>query len=34
MARLQNGKVQTYLRVIGIGLVVLALMMIWGCHAS
>ena len=32
-SRLQNGRVQTYLRVIGIALTVLALFLIWGCRA-
>jgi NADH-quinone oxidoreductase subunit L len=32
-SRLQNGRVQTYLRVIGVGLAVLVLLLIWGCHA-
>lgn len=31
LSRLQNGRVQTYLRVIGIGLAALALLLIWGC---
>jgi NADH-quinone oxidoreductase subunit L len=30
MSRLQNGRVQNYLRVIGLGLIVLVLMLIWG----
>ena len=34
LSRLQNGQTQSYLRIIGIGLVVLALFLIWGCHAS
>jgi NADH-quinone oxidoreductase subunit L len=34
MSRLQNGRVQNYLRVIGIGLAVLVLALIWGCRAS
>ena len=33
MSRLQNGRVQNYLRVIGIALAVLALLLIWGCRA-
>jgi NADH-quinone oxidoreductase subunit L len=33
LSRLQNGSAQNYLRVIGIGLVVLALFLIWGCRA-
>jgi len=32
MSRLQNGRVQNYLRVIGIALAVLVLFLIWGCH--
>jgi NADH-quinone oxidoreductase subunit L len=34
ISRLQNGRVQNYLRVIGIGLTVLVLVLVWGCHAS
>jgi NADH-quinone oxidoreductase subunit L len=30
MSRLQNGRVQNYLRVIGLGLIALVLMLIWG----
>jgi NADH-quinone oxidoreductase subunit L len=33
MSRLQNGRVQNYLRVIGIALAVLVLFLIWGCHS-
>jgi NADH-quinone oxidoreductase subunit L len=33
MARLQDGKVQNYLRVIGIALTVLALFLLWGCRS-
>ena len=33
MSRLQNGRVQNYLRVIGVALVVLVLFLIWGCRA-
>jgi NADH-quinone oxidoreductase subunit L len=33
MSRLQDGRVQNYLRVIGVALVVLALFLIWGCHS-
>ncbi len=33
-ARLQSGRVQTYLRVIGAGLTVLALLLLWGCRTS
>jgi hypothetical protein len=31
LSRFQNGRVQRYLRLIGIALVVLVLMLIWGC---
>jgi len=31
MSRLQDGRVQNYLRVIGIALTVLVLFLIWGC---
>ncbi len=31
MARLQDGRIQNYLRVIGIALIVLVLLLIWGC---
>jgi NADH-quinone oxidoreductase subunit L len=31
LSRLQNGRVQNYLRVIGVALTVLALLLIWGC---
>ena len=34
LSRLQNGRVQNYLRVIGIALAVLALLLIWGCKPS
>jgi len=34
MSRLQDGRVQNYLRVIGIALTVLVLFLIWGCRAS
>jgi NADH-quinone oxidoreductase subunit L len=34
MSRLQDGRVQDYLRVIGIALTVLALLAIWGCRGS
>ncbi len=34
LSRLQNGRVQSYLRIIGISLVVLTLILIWGCRAS
>jgi NADH:ubiquinone oxidoreductase subunit 5 (subunit L)/multisubunit Na+/H+ antiporter MnhA subunit len=33
LTRLQNGRVQNYLRVIGVGLTVLVLILLWGCHA-
>ena len=33
MSRLQSGRVQSYLRVIGVALVVLVLLLIWGCRA-
>jgi NADH-quinone oxidoreductase subunit L len=31
MSRLQDGRIQHYLRLIGVGLVVLALFLVWGC---
>jgi NADH-quinone oxidoreductase subunit L len=34
MSRLQDGRVQTYLRVIGVGLVFLMLLLIWGCRPA
>jgi NADH-quinone oxidoreductase subunit L len=34
MSRLQGGRVQTYLRLIGVALVVLVLFLIWGCRTS
>ena len=34
MSRLQNGRVQNYLRIIGIALTVLVLFLIWGCRDS
>src|ERR1041385_7089400 len=34
MSRLQDGRVQDYLRVIGVALTVLALLAIWGCRGS
>jgi len=34
MSRLQDGRVQNYLRIIGIALTVLVLFLIWGCRAS
>jgi NADH-quinone oxidoreductase subunit L len=34
MSRLQSGRVQGYLRIIGLALTVLALFLIWGCRAS
>jgi NADH-quinone oxidoreductase subunit L len=33
LSRLQNGRVQNYLRAIGVGLTILVLVLIWGCHA-
>jgi NADH-quinone oxidoreductase subunit L len=33
LARLQNGRVQTYLRVLGLGLALLVVILIWGCRA-
>ncbi|HZV34809.1 MAG TPA: NADH-quinone oxidoreductase subunit L, partial [Verrucomicrobiae bacterium] len=34
LSLLQNGQVQSYLRAIGVALVVLGLVLLWGCHAS
>ena len=34
LSHLQNGRVQNYLRVIGVALAVLALLLIWGCRPS
>jgi NADH-quinone oxidoreductase subunit L len=34
MARFQDGRVQSYLRVIGVALAALVLLLIWGCRAS
>jgi len=34
LARLQDGRVQNYLRVIGVALTALVLFLIWGCRAS
>jgi NADH-quinone oxidoreductase subunit L len=34
LSRFQNGRVQNYLRVLGLGLAVLVLLLIWGCGAS
>jgi len=34
MSRLQDGRVQNYLRVIGVALTALLLFLIWGCRAS
>jgi NADH-quinone oxidoreductase subunit L len=34
LSRLQNGRVQNYLRIIGIALAALALLLIWGWHSS
>jgi NADH-quinone oxidoreductase subunit L len=33
ISRLQNGRIQNYLRVVGIALAVLVLFLIWGCHS-
>jgi NADH-quinone oxidoreductase subunit L len=33
LSGLQSGRVQSYLRVIGVGLAVLVLLLMWGCHA-
>jgi NADH-quinone oxidoreductase subunit L len=33
LSRLHSGRVQSYLRVIGVGLAVLVLLLLWGCHA-
>ena len=34
MSRLQDGRVQNYLRVIGVALTVLVLVLLWGCKES
>jgi len=34
LSRLQNGRVQSYLRVIGVALAALVLFLMWGCRAS
>jgi NADH-quinone oxidoreductase subunit L len=34
MSRLQDGRAQHYLRVIGIGLIALVLFLVWGCQAQ
>jgi len=34
ISRLQNGRIQSYLRFIGIALTVLVLLLIWGCRGS
>ena len=34
LSRLQNGQVQSYLRVIGVALAALLLLLMWGCQAS
>ena len=34
LSRLQNGRVQNYLRVIGVALAVLVLFLIWGCRGN
>jgi NADH-quinone oxidoreductase subunit L len=33
-SRMQNGRVQYYLRILGVGLTVLVLLLIWGCRAA
>ncbi len=33
-SRFQNGRIQNYLRLLGVGLAVLVLLLIWGCRAS
>jgi NADH-quinone oxidoreductase subunit L len=33
LSRLQSGRVQSYLRLIGLGLAALVLLLMWGCHA-
>jgi len=33
LSRLQNGRVQHYLRIMGVGLALLVLLLIWGCRA-
>jgi NADH-quinone oxidoreductase subunit L len=33
-SRLQNGRAQRYLKIIGIGAAVLSLILIWGCHMA
>jgi NADH-quinone oxidoreductase subunit L len=32
MSRLQDGRVQNYLRIIGLALAVLVLFLLWGCQ--
>ena len=34
MSKLQDGRIQNYLRIIGIAMAVLVLILIWGCRAS
>jgi NADH-quinone oxidoreductase subunit L len=34
LSRLQNGRAQNYLRIIGLGVGLLVLLLIWGCRAS
>ena len=34
LSSLQNGRVQSYLRALGLGMAVLVLLLIWGCRAS
>ena len=33
-SRLQSGRIQNYLRLLGLAVTVLALLLIWGCHGS
>ena len=34
LSRLQNGRLQNYLRVIGVAMAALGLLLMWGCRAS
>lgn len=34
MSRLQSGRVQNYLRIVGVALTVLALLLMWGCKGQ
>ena len=34
LSRFQDGRIQNYLRILGLGLVILVLLLIWGCRAS